>query len=48
MDKKYQFTADMFSRCEQTWPNIFDLVKWDSSRKCRNSKTRGEPNNDRA
>lgn len=35
MDRKYQFTADMFARCEQTWPKIFELIKWDPRRKCR-------------
>jgi len=35
MDSKYQFTADMFTRCEQTWPNIFNLIKWDPRKKCQ-------------
>ena len=35
MDRKYQFTSDTFAQCRQTWPNIFDLIKWDPHRKCR-------------
>lgn len=35
MGKNYQFTADTFTHCEQTWPNIFNLIKWDPQRKCQ-------------
>jgi predicted O-methyltransferase YrrM len=35
MDRKYQFTVDTFSRCEKTWPAIFNLIKWDPERDCR-------------
>lgn len=35
MNRQYQFTTDTFTHCEQTWPNIFDLIKWDPHRKCR-------------
>ena len=35
MDNHYQFTWDTFSRCEKTWPTIFNLIKWDPKRKCQ-------------
>lgn len=35
MNKNYQFAADMFSRNEQSWPMIFDLIKWDPRKKCQ-------------